>query len=798
MALIMKTTVHTFFFVLLSFATAAQVDSTILSQRWQAFWITVPDEPEDGYGVYNFRKTFSLEEQPASFVIHVSADNRYKLFVNGKIASLGPARGDLFHWNFETVDIAPFLHQGANVVTAIVWNFGAQRPLAQISWRTAFILNGNSDKESVINTNKTWKCIRDQSYQPLEPRLLYTYYVSGPGERVDYNKRDDRWIAADFDDASWKNASELFNGLPKGVFWWSDGWMLVPGKLPKMELTPQRLSTLRKSEGVTIPKNFPAEKTPVMVKANSKVTMLLDQGFLTNAYPVLQFSKGRDATITLSYAEALYIPENTSDWRTHHKKGNRNDIEGKRFVGVRDQIISNGGGVQTFTPLWWRTYRYLQVEVETKNEALMIDDLYGIFTGYPFELNAEFKTAQPELGKILEVGWRTARLCAMETYMDCPYYEQLQYIGDTRIQALVSLYNSGDDRLVRNAIEQLDRSRMAEGITLSRYPSASPQQIPPFSLWWIGMLHDYWMYMPDSDFVKQKLPGVRQVLNFFERFQEPDGAVKNLPYWGFTDWATGPGWDRGVPPIGSDGSSSAIDLQLCIAYQVAAMLEENEGMEEYAKLYHEKAELLKKTIKARYWDDNRKLFADTKEKNSFSQHSNCLAILGEAVTGQEAKALLNKILNEREMTQGTIYFKYYLHRALVKTGEGNRYLDLLGDWKDQLNNGLTTWAEISDHNNARSDCHAWGSSPNIEFFRIILGIDSDAPGFRKVKIEPHLGNLPEASGKMPHPAGAISVRYYQEKSQWKALVNLPKDITGRFVWKGKEYALAGGENRLSL
>ena len=78
----------------------------------------------------------------------------------------------------------------------------------------------------------------------------------------------------------------------------------------------------------------------------------------------------------------------------------------------------------------------------------------------------------------------------IETYMDCPYYEQLQYIGDTRIQAMISFYNSGDDRLVRNAINLMDHSRISEGITLSRHPSYSPQLIPTFSLWYIGMLHD--------------------------------------------------------------------------------------------------------------------------------------------------------------------------------------------------------------------------------------------------------------------------------------------------------------------
>ena len=154
------------------------------------------------------------------------------------------------------------------------------------------------------------------------------------------------------------------------------------------------------------------------------------------------------------------------------------------------------------------------------------------------------------LNKILEVGWRTARLDAHETYTDCPYYEQLQYVGDTRIQALVSLYNSGDDRLMRNAIEQIANSTLAEGITESRYPHNIHQEIPTFSLIWISMLHDYYMYQGDSNFIKDNLRISRQVLSFFNKFQQPDGSVHNAPYWEFTDWVNAPGWNSGVAPIG--------------------------------------------------------------------------------------------------------------------------------------------------------------------------------------------------------------------------------------------------------
>lgn len=112
---------------------------------------------------------------------------------------------------------------------------------------------------------------------------------------------------------------------------------------------------------------------------------------------------------------------------------------------------------------------------------------------------------------------------------------------------------------------------------------------------------------------------------------------------------------------------------------------------------------------------------------------------------------MEKVITDTSLTQATIYFKYYVHQAVAKVGLGDRYLNLLDDWRDQLANGLTTWAEISDYNNSRSDCHAWGSSPNVELFRIVLGIDSDGPGFQKVSVRPHLARFHRQEGKSHIP-----------------------------------------------
>ena len=156
------------------------------------------------------------------------------------------------------------------------------------------------------------------------------------------------------------------------------------------------------------------------------------------------------------------------------------------------------------------------------------------------------------------------------------------------------------------------------------------------------------------------------------------------------------------------------------------------------------------------------------------------------------------MITDSSLTQATIYFQYYVNQALHKTGFGNLYLDRLQIWKDNLAMGLSTWAEISDINAARSDCHAWGASPNIEFFRTVLGIDTDAPGFNKIKIEPNLGSLTKVSGSMPHPKGEIDVSYnVDQHRRLDAVISIPEGTTGVFVWNGKEHILKSGETKFN-
>jgi alpha-L-rhamnosidase len=791
---------------LLLFASVSSwaINPELLSKPWSARWIAAPGAGPGDYGVYHFRRAFTLPSKPASFVIHVTGDNRYQLYVNGERVCWGPARGDLYHWRYETADIARHLNAGNNVLAAVVWNYGTQGPVAQISNQTGFLLQGDTAAERMVDTGPQWKCVADKAYVPLPVDLgpIKFYYALGAGEAVDARLYPWGWEKPDFDDSRWAKAEAGRPGYPRDAQDSPTRWMLVPRPIPMMEETPQRLLRLRQANAVQPPATFPEKPASFQVPAHTKATLLLDQTYLTTAYPELTVSGGGGASISLGYAEAMWAPG-------ANQKGNRNEIEGKEFRGNRDAFMTDGGAHRLYRPLWWRTYRYLQLSIATQDQPLTIEDLHGIYTGYPFQRRARLEAGvaagvgpagqaaglPPEqLQRILDTGWRTARLCAHETYMDCPYYEQLQYVGDTRIQALVSLYMAGDARLMRNAIEQIDSSRTAEGATYSRAPSALQQYIPPFSLWWIGMVHDYWMYQDDPAFVRSMLPGVRAVLSFFAARQKSGGSLGRVPWWNFVDWVGQ--WPSGVPPMEADGSSAPLDLQLLLAYQWAARMEAELGSKGLSAEYDRAAADLREAIRLLYFDPARQLYADTPARNSFSQHTNALAVVAGLAAGEGARGLLERTLSDNSLAQCTIYFRHYLHSALNLAGLGDRYVEMLGEWRAMLDRGLTTWAEHADP--VRSDCHAWGASPNYELFRTVLGIDSAAPGFRRVLVRPFLGPFQRVSGSIPHPKGEVAVSLVRRDGRLEAEVALPPGVTGDFTWHGQHRPLTAGNNKVQL
>jgi hypothetical protein len=577
-----------------------------------------------------------------------------------------------------------------------------------------------------------------------------------------------------------------FHAIPgRGGYGDADGWQLEPRDIPPMEETPIRFASVRQASTFAVSDGFIKGTGDLVLSANTRASLILDHGRTTNAYTVLQTSGGAASTITLTYAEAAVDSQG--------RKGNRNDVAGRDIRGIHDVFRPDGGQHRRFQTLFWRSGRYVKLDVETGAEPLRIHDVSGIFTAYPFVERGRFASDLPWLTDAWRMNWNGARIGAFETYMDTPYYEQLQYIGDTRLQALISLYVAGDDRLVRQAISHFDESRIPEGITASRYPSQLRQLIPPFSLVHVAMVHDYYMHRDDVPFVRRQLAGTRDVLAWYDRFVDSTGMLGPMPYWNFVDWADK--WRGGIPAGADDGHSATISLLYAYALDRAAILEEDLGVRGMAQSYRARAAALRAATRARAWDAKRKLFRDSPDSAAYSQQTNVLAILADAIPATEQRALMERLLADTTLVPASYYFSWYLLEALKKVGLAERYIEQLAPWRGMLALGLTSAPEKPEP--TRSDSHAWSAHPNYGLLATVLGVRPASPGFKTVLIAPALGPLQRASGTVPHPRGNIDVSFVRNgENGLSGDITLPSGVAGRFEWKGRSAALHPGKQSL--
>ena len=395
-------------------------------------------------------------------------------------------------------------------------------------------------------------------------------------------------------------------------------------------------------------------------------------------------------------------------------------------------------------------------------------------------------------------GWRGSspilvrgmQMCTHETYMDCPYYEQLMYAGDTRLEILTTYVMTHDDRLPRKALRLFDVSQQPLGLTQARYPSRVRQIIAPFALWWIAMVYDHAFWRENRSGVEALMPGVRATLEGFMRSLGTDGLLYAPEGWNFMDWV--PAWaPGGVPPDGADGASGVINWQLVLVLGMVADLEASMGEQELAARTERQATALAERASVAFWDEVRGLFADDRTRQHFSEHTQCLALLSGRLDPLRRARVAEGLLHDPDLERTTIYFTHYLFEAYREIGRIDALLERMGLWFDLERLGFKTTVEMPEP--SRSDCHAWGAHPLYHYFASILGIRPASLGFRTVEIRPQLGPLSNASGRLVHPQGELAVDFRVEDGALHGSVSLPPGVEGTLRYGGQVHTLTRDE-----
>ncbi|MFU8780219.1 MAG: alpha-L-rhamnosidase C-terminal domain-containing protein, partial [Kiritimatiellia bacterium] len=575
------------------------------------------------------------------------------------------------------------------------------------------------------------------------------------------------------------------------------GWRLHPSCLPEQVRRPIGGGRIRFVDDMSRDATFPSAEVitdagwqsliegreSVTLAPNTSVTVLWDLDQYHTAYPAVTLSGGAGSLFQIEWAESCYIPQEVSG--KEHAKGNRDEIGGKVFRGYGDTFLPDGPR-RTFLPFWWRAGRYVRIRVDTRDTALTIDNITLFETRLPLENESSFACSDAAFKPILDVSVRGIQMCAHETYMDCPYFEQLMYVGDTRLQMLTSYVMSAEDRLNQRGIALFDWSRRETGFVLERYPSDPLQLSATFAMIWVLMVRDHAWWRCETAFVKERLKGVRCLLEEFKAHLGDTDLLPALPGWSFMDWV--PGLSAVNPPGPESSVSAVVNLLFIHALNAAADLETHFGELHLAAYNRDWATKLACAVQDSFWNADRGLFAEDPAHTSYSEHAQCLALLSGHFPELEVRCF-EALITADDLLRTTVYFSFYLLETFQRFGRGDLIIQKLDFWKNMVAMGFKTPVEMPEP--ARSDCHAWGSHPLFHMHASLAGIRPETPGFKTVVIKPSPGTLREVHSSMPHPAGVIHLDLEAQSDGWQARISLPAGVEGQFVWAGAVYPLKG-------
>lgn len=680
-------------------------------------------------GVTVFKKQVDFSKKPEKCQLKISADTKYRLYINGFLASIGPCKPSEFHSYYHTVDVAPYLTEGKNDVCVLVLHLEPfpSRSNGQCSYPA--ILRGPYGALSIegepFTTDESWQSAYRKSFTLIDP---FSRSMAGEFERIDFSVPD----------TEFESARVLSTDCTV------DPWGQIK-PFPACESLIPPLTYNKKS--FVNAQNLSLEND----------RFVLDAG--VHSTGTLKFKvKGENGTkVKITYSEAFW----KQDENGKYYKKQRDDATGIVY-GSSDELILDGNE-HVFETFFWRCFRYIEVLVTGKAELCDIE-FYEM--KYPLETDAYFLSSDIDSQKLWEVSVRTLNNCMHDSFEDCPYFEQLQYVMDSRLQALFLRYLTGDRRLINKCITDFNEGRFPDGMIPARTPSFAKQIIPGFALHYIYMLHDSFIYDGDVELIKDLLPTVDGIIRWFEK-RTDNGIVGPVGVWSYLDWVKT--WSSGVPT--TTGSISIYNFMYILALKNAAELAEFAGRKGLEEEYLSRAAKLEKATHDYFYSEEKKMYRDS-EDNIFSLHGQVWAVLADVVTGEEAKALLSRAYNDKDLPVCSYSMMYFVFRAYEKAGLYHIAYDMLDKWRIMLKKNCTTWVE--DDVGERSECHGWGSTPIYEFGACILGVRPLRDG--TVEVRPYVYKNDFAEGKVYTPIGAVSVNWQKADGTLSLTVDAEKEV----------------------
>ncbi len=780
-----------------------------------------PDFSAQRNGFWYLRKTFDLAAVPREATAAVSADGRYRLYVNGAYAGRGPARCDPAFQSYDERDIAPYLRPGRNVIAILLHSYGRdmswyQLPptihLAAFGCASAFFqadLSLSGGAQLHIDSDETWRWLKANAW-----RQDTKAGAVGFEEVFDARVAPKGWSQAEFDDSDWQNVRALEfpalnlttpsrpfpHMLPRAIADLFEkellpGALLFAGEVESTESDSPSEQAAGDSLVQTSAERIDNAEAPLLggeatiAPGKRDFALVFDFEDTVAGYPRLDFTASAGTIIDIAYSERL---------RDGHPEP---PAPGPVSSPYAHRCVAREGR-QIWEKFEWIGFRYLQLTIRKQTGPVVLHKVSLNETGYLVEERGTFECSDELLNRIWQAGAKTVRRCMHDGYEDCPSREQRQWLGDLYTESLTNYAAFGDTRLVAQALRQAAQAQRPDGMVPMAVPGDLAVRqgfaIPDWGLYWILSLGKYVEYTGDLTPAAEVFPAVLRLLDWFDRFVDEDGLLDKLPEWNFIDWAD----------VDRRGECTAMNALYHRTLQVAGELARRLEMPRIAADLAKRAESIAAAINIHLWDEHAGVYVDSRlngqQSHRISQQSNAIVVAygiaprerwdrifatvldaarlvvtptGMVGLAPEAASSFNE---EQDIVSAQPFFSHHLHRALVAAG---RHDDLLKNirsrWGEMLAGGVTTIWEVWDPN--ESKCHGWSTTPTFDLSTEVLGVAPIEPGFACFHVAPHPVDLDWAKGVFPTVRGDIPVSWRRTHDTFEIDIDVPAETTAEIV-----------------
>ena len=731
------------------------METTAMTAKW------ITDRLYDGRKLFTFeaRKSFSLQEVPATAKLRVTADARYSLEVNGLPVLYGPIRGSRSLQFFDEADIARFLRRGENELRLLVGS--TERNYIVDSVTSGLWL----ELEGILASDESWETRPMHQWRRDVPDFTF---------QMGYMEwRDDRRAPGE-----WRPAIPLQNVPQK---------QLTRNPLPPMTVSEHLpadipFSWQAAAFSTEVPEELPyfingEALSPLPEETAAPLGALLVAGGECRIPPcpglriILDF--GRE--ISGRFSAEIEAPTEISAEITYDEELQGGVVkagpEGWSRSHFTDCYVLKSGRSRIGTRLAERGFRYVQLILRNLQQGAVLRNVRGIDERYPVPHAGHFFCSDPLLNRIWEVCEETASICISDVMMDCPWRERGFWVNDMVVNNAVTLGLFGAQELHRRCLRLAFSQPAPDGMLPAIAPVPADVEIGrwlvfvPANLFMVFILRDYLLSSGDRDTVRQYLPAMEGILEAIWKLADEQGILQTQPgEWHFYDWSFE------INDYHFAGQRESM-LNALFVWAVREFLHLSKELGYGAKEAEWEARRRKTAlgILKEFWRPAEGRLVDHALKGSepttlSSQLAHALWLLcGEMP--EQARSAVVAALDNPALLKPEYYLHHFWFQAATLCGKEQEALERIREhWGRCIQTGSNTLYEAGIHAFGKeafgkkgSLCHGFGTSPVLFLQRVILGVTPLEPAYRRFRFAPDLLGLSFAEGRVPTPAGNINV-----------------------------------------